>query len=310
MPLAPVHRPRLSGVSRGFTIIEIMVVLVLIGIIAGMVVPQLVGSSDTVRLDAAAHRVGDMMDFCYHAAASSGKVHALLFDTAQRRMDVVCESATPPPGADSEAGAEAADPLAATQAAADGAAAQPETSAPADASAGAASGASADATGGTGEASGTTGASAAAGTALAVPDPDAPINLVPVSIPGYMDHTLPEGIALSASETYEAELSQGENEGQFKLLFFPDGTTEFARIELSIAAGQRREVFLNGLNGNVTVTDPDREETETTLSSMIMDEDNPEANATEDDPTSQEESPSEAPVNEAPPPQPTPAPYE
>lgn len=298
MPLAPVHRPLPAGSARGFTIIEIMVVIVLIGIIAGMVLPQLGGSSDSVRLDAAAHRVGDMMDFCYHAAASSGKVHALLFDVPLRRMDVVCESATPPPEQGSESGGAAADPLAATQAAAESAAAQPEQPAPAPADASASA---------TGELTENTGASAAAGTALAVPDPDAPINLVPVSIPGYMDHTLPEGIALSATETYEPELSQGENEGQFKILFFPDGTTEFARIELSVATGQRRQVFLNGLDGHVIVTNPDEEETETTLSSMILNEDNPEENAAAEDQPYQEEPTSEAPVNEPPPP---PAPME
>lgn len=268
------HRP------SGFTLIELMVVVILIGVIAAMVIPELGGSAETVRLDAATRRLSDMMDFCYHSAASSGRVHALLFDQTARCFDVVSEPAAPA-AADAGTSASAtgeASPVADGATATDGAAAPAPAPAPTPAADGA-DGAS-DAAASAGADASATGSSTTAATGVA--DQAAQLGLVRVPIPGFLDRTLPEGVALSGMETYETDLSTGETEGQFRILFFPDGTTEFAKVELSIASGPRRVLVLNGINGTVSTFDPDRHG-EVDMTTLITDEDNPEETATDTD---------------------------
>jgi prepilin-type N-terminal cleavage/methylation domain-containing protein len=267
-----------------FTLIELMVVVILIGVIAAMVIPELGGSAETVRLDAATRRLSDMMDFCYHSAASSGRVHALLFDQTARCFDVVSEPAAPA-AADAGTSASAtggAAPVADGATATDDAAVPAPAPAPTPAADGAdgASGATASAGADASTNASVTGGSATAATGVA--DQAAQLGLVRVPIPGFLDRTLPEGVALSGMETYETDLSTGETEGQFRILFFPDGTTEFAKVELSIASGPRRVLVLNGINGTVSTFDPDRHG-EVDMTTLITDEDNPEETATDTD---------------------------
>ena len=235
MPATRAHGycgPRRRG-AGAFSLLELMIVVVIIALLAAMVVPELGGSSETVQLDAAAGRVADMMDFCYHNAVATGKIHALVFDQTMRRFDVVSEGSlpeemdeSPPDSGDAPSG-----PLAAS-------------------------------------------ASAAAGTTAAPPPSDAPVALVPVPIPGFVDKTLPEGIAIAGVETYETDLSAGDQEGQYRILFFPDGTTEFAKVELAEPSGARRQVFLNGLDGDIQIINPEANpDAEATLASMIVNED-------------------------------------
>lgn len=270
---------------RGFTLIETMVVIVIIGIIAAVVVPNLSGPADSVRLESASRRVADLMDFCYHAAATTGRVHALLYDNVTRRFDVVSEA--PPVVLDPATGTPLTDT---TTPLADSAAA----SALSDA-------ATADAS--------LTDDTALGGEAA----------LIPVSIPGYLDRTLPQGISASTLETFEADLLsagltapdttggaaaavatttdgtasdtettadgaavQDATSAPFRILFFPDGTTEFAKLELDAADGSRRQIWINGLVGTVTVVNPDLEG-EVDLNSMIVDEDNMVDTTGEDD---------------------------
>ena len=48
------HRhPSLARAARGFTLIEIMVVVVIMGILAALVVPKLMGRTDDARIVAA-----------------------------------------------------------------------------------------------------------------------------------------------------------------------------------------------------------------------------------------------------------------
>jgi prepilin-type N-terminal cleavage/methylation domain-containing protein len=54
---APAARPR----ARGFTLVEIMVVVVILGILAVLVVPRVVGRTDEARAAAARHDIAAIM---------------------------------------------------------------------------------------------------------------------------------------------------------------------------------------------------------------------------------------------------------
>ncbi len=58
------HTPtRLGGkhTQRGFTLIEIMVVVVIIGVLGALIVPKLIGRTDEARITAAKQDVGTLM---------------------------------------------------------------------------------------------------------------------------------------------------------------------------------------------------------------------------------------------------------
>ena len=60
MSMAPPLQPR-SARSRGFTLIELMVVLVIIGVLAALIVPNVLSSVDDARVTAARADISNLM---------------------------------------------------------------------------------------------------------------------------------------------------------------------------------------------------------------------------------------------------------
>ena len=62
MTLAPDFRPRLAArLRRGFTLIELMVVLVIIGVLAALIVPNVLDRTDDARATAAKADINNLM---------------------------------------------------------------------------------------------------------------------------------------------------------------------------------------------------------------------------------------------------------
>jgi general secretion pathway protein G len=57
----PQHRPPSSRRARGFTLIEIMVVIAILGILAALIVPKIVGRTDDARIAAAKTDIATLM---------------------------------------------------------------------------------------------------------------------------------------------------------------------------------------------------------------------------------------------------------
>ena len=176
------------ALRRGFTLIEIMVVIVVIALVSALVIPNLGGSVGGLRIESAARQLAGLMDYCYQSATSTGRVHALLFNDEARAYVVLAEPKADP----------------------------------------------------------------------ALPEDVGEPKLEPVALPGFVERELKVGIRLSSVRLFETDLAQDAS-GGIRLLFFPDGSAEFARLTLVDESENQRIIVLDGMTGAARVINPQAE---------------------------------------------------
>ena len=71
--------------KRGFTLIEIMLVLTLIAILSSITMPSLRGLAVSTRLKSSAHEIRDMLHFARDMAVTERIAHLVVFDLDQNR---------------------------------------------------------------------------------------------------------------------------------------------------------------------------------------------------------------------------------
>jgi type II secretion system protein H len=170
--------------TGGFTLVEIMVVVIVLAVVAGAVVPNFQSAVASLRLESACRRLAGLLDYCGQAARATGQVHGLIFSGDGVHYQAVCEV---PPDEDSG-------------------------------------------------------------------DEDQTPRLEPAPLPADLDRRLAEGVRLTGAEFFEEDLAKQEG-GGIRILFFPDGTTEFASLRLRSTKGEERTLQLNGVSGTVTISE-------------------------------------------------------
>ena len=89
------HRGRSGSSARGFTLIEIMVVVVIMGILAALIVPKLMGRSDDARIAAAKQDVATLMQ-----ALKLYKLDNQRYPTTEQGLQSLIAKPTTGPAAD------------------------------------------------------------------------------------------------------------------------------------------------------------------------------------------------------------------
>jgi type II secretion system protein H len=74
--------------KKGFSLIELMVVLILISLTIALVTPSLSRFSKTVELKGAAKKVSTILRYCRSEAVNKGQVYQALFDSNSREVRV------------------------------------------------------------------------------------------------------------------------------------------------------------------------------------------------------------------------------
>ncbi len=80
--------PRFAEARRGFTLIEILMVVVILGILSAVILPQLGSRDDQKAISGARVLVADIM-YAQNRAIATQKVHYVVFDTAANKYQVL-----------------------------------------------------------------------------------------------------------------------------------------------------------------------------------------------------------------------------
>ncbi len=75
-------------IQGGFTLMELMLVLVLIAIMAAMIVPEMKGSMEDALLRSSARKVVDVLNLTYSRAVSFNQLHRVLLDPSTGKFRV------------------------------------------------------------------------------------------------------------------------------------------------------------------------------------------------------------------------------
>jgi len=92
---SPGYRPLRRVSARGFTLIEIMVVVVIMGILAALVVPKLMGRTDDARIIAAKQDIATVMQ-----ALKLYKLDNLRYPTTEQGLQALIAKPATGPAAD------------------------------------------------------------------------------------------------------------------------------------------------------------------------------------------------------------------
>ena len=78
--------------AAGFSMVELLITLVLIGIVAAIAIPSFRGWVDNSNLKAAARTLSSDIAYMREAASSSGRIHTVAYDMAQNRYTLRWDS--------------------------------------------------------------------------------------------------------------------------------------------------------------------------------------------------------------------------
>jgi len=74
--------------SRGFSLIELIIVLVVIGLSVSLVVPSFSRFSKTIELKGAARKISAILRYCRSEAVNKGQTYQIIFDSDLREVRV------------------------------------------------------------------------------------------------------------------------------------------------------------------------------------------------------------------------------
>ena len=74
--------------NKGFSLVELVVVLVLIGLSVSLVVPSLSRLSKTIELKTVTKKVSGILRYCRSEAVNKGLVYQVLFDSESRQVKI------------------------------------------------------------------------------------------------------------------------------------------------------------------------------------------------------------------------------
>lgn len=80
--------------NKGFSLVELVVVLVLIGLSVSLVAPSLSRFSKRIELKAAAKKVSGVLRYCRSEAVNKGQIYQVFFDSDLREVRVQSMAST------------------------------------------------------------------------------------------------------------------------------------------------------------------------------------------------------------------------